>query len=166
MTLAILVAEAWVLPLLSLPCSTVNFIYLCFWFTISYFLLQVNWLLVLAKLPREVYLCTLFYLFMNINELAFIISELPVNIPGFSQLSNGRVRVCWVSWISLRGLLLKHLPLGLRLRGMGKGCWIFISMPYACSGLKPEQNGAMNLINPHWRLMNDVGVPIGVNESH
>ena len=48
--LAILVAEAWVLPLLSLSCSTVNFIYLCFWFTISYFLWQVNLLLVLAKL--------------------------------------------------------------------------------------------------------------------
>ena len=27
------------------------------------------------------------------------------------------------------GLLLKHWPLGLRLRGMGKGCWIFIICP-------------------------------------
>jgi len=24
-----------------------------------------------------------------------------MNIPGFSQLSNGRVRVCWLSWIPL-----------------------------------------------------------------
>ena len=39
-------------------------------------------------------------------------------------------------------------------------------MSYACSGLKPEQNRAMNLINSHWRLVTDVGVPIGVNESH
>ena len=37
----------------------------------------------------------------------------------------------------ISGLLLKHWPLGLELRGMGKG-----------------------------RLVNDVGVPIGVNESH
>ena len=42
----------------------------------------------------------------------------------------------------ISGLLLKHLLLGLGLRGMGKGV--------ACSGLKPEQNGAMNIINSHW----------------
>ena len=36
----------------------------------------------------------------------------------------------------------------------------------ACGGLKPEQNRAMNLINSHWSLVDDVGVPIGVNESH
>ena len=29
-----------------------------------------------------------------------------------------------------------------------------------------NQNGAMNLINSHWRLVNNVGVRIGVNESH
>ena len=27
-------------------------------------------------------------------------------------------------------------------------------------------NGAMNTINSHWRLVNDVGVPIRINESH
>ena len=32
--------------------------------------------------------------FMNINELTQNLSQLPVNIPGFSQLSNGKVRVC------------------------------------------------------------------------
>ena len=39
---------------------------------------------------------------------------------------------------------------------------------YALSlcGLEPEQTGAMNIINSHWRLVNDVGVPIGVNGSH
>ena len=34
------------------------------------------------------------------------------------------------------------------------------------SWLKPEQNRAMNLINPPWILVNIVNVPIEINESH
>ena len=33
-------------------------------------------------------------------------------------------------------------------------------------GLKPDQNGDMNLINPPWILVNVVNVPIEINESH
>ena len=37
---------------------------------------------------------------------------------------------------------------------------------YAFHGLKPEQNGAMNLINPPRILANVVNDPIEINESH
>ena len=33
-------------------------------------------------------------------------------------------------------------------------------------GLKPEQNRAMNLLNPPWILVNVVNGPIEINGSH
>ena len=43
-----------------------------------------------------------------------------------------------------------------------------ICMLHYFIGLSGVDNAdsAMNLINPHWRLGNNVGVRIGVNESH
>ena len=41
---------------------------------------------------------------------------------------------------------------------------------YECAltlrGLKPEQNRAMNLINPLWILVNVINIPIEICESH
>ena len=90
--------------------------------------------------------------FINTNELAFTISQ-NCQWASLGSVSCPMGGLGYVdSHESINGLLLKNWLLDLRLRGMGKGCWMFISMPLACSGLNPlntNTNRVMNLINSH-----------------